>query len=30
MVDPVAHYKISSDETKFKTSIRKNVEDLLK
>ena len=30
MVDPVSHYKISSDETKFKTSIRKNVEDLLK
>ena len=30
MVDPIAHHKISSDEIKFKTSIRKNVEDLLK
>ena len=30
MVDPVAHHKLSSDEIKFKTSIRKNVEDLLK
>jgi hypothetical protein len=30
MVDPIAHHKLSSDEIKFKTSIRKNVEDLLK
>ena len=30
MVDPIAHHKISSDEIKFKTNIRKNVEDLLK
>jgi hypothetical protein len=30
MIDPVAHHKLSSDEIKFKTSIRKNVEDLLK
>jgi len=30
MVDPIAHHKLSSDEIKFKTSIRKNVADLLK
>ena len=30
MVDPIAHHKLSSDEIKFKTNIRKNVEDLLK
>ena len=30
MVDPIAHHKLSSDDIKFKTSIRKNVADLLK